>query len=131
MNPEINNSGVSKKSNKGTITLIVIIILIIIASVYAFTYYKKVKTLSQDPAKVNEAKIAELVKKVGRLIDLPTDESPVLATITDTAPLANNPFFVNAKIGDEVLLYTVSKKAFLYDPKADLIIEVASLNIGK
>jgi len=123
-----NTNKVESKSGKSTLILV---ILIVIAAIVAGIYFNKVRVMSQNPAVVNEEKIAELVSKVGKIIDLPTGESPVMATITDTTPLANNPFFANAKVGDEVLLYPASRKAFLYDPVANIVVEVASLNIGQ
>ncbi|MEK7152284.1 MAG: hypothetical protein AAB773_02525 [Patescibacteria group bacterium] len=122
------NAKASQGGNKLTVTVIA---LLIIASAAAAFFYNQVSTLEQDPNKANEAKIALLVEKVGKLIALPEGELPVVATVSDTAPLANNPFFAKAKVGDEVLLYTAARKAFLYDPKANIIVEVASLNIGQ
>lgn len=115
---------------RGNFIKVTIILLIILSATTAF-FYNQVRTLEQDPNKASEAKIAALVEKVGRLIALPEGELPVVATVSDTAPLAGNPFFAKAKVGDEVLLYTAAQKAFLYDPKANIIVEVASLNIGK
>jgi heme/copper-type cytochrome/quinol oxidase subunit 2 len=129
MEPEINKSVSSNRGNSKLV--IVLIILVIAAGVAVAIYYNKIRVLKQDPNKVAQEKIIEVVSKVSKIIDLPTGETPVIATISDTTPLANNPFFANAKIGDEVLMYTVSRKAFLYDPKANIIVEVASLNIGK
>lgn len=128
MESEINKSMGSSKSNK---IVIILFLLVIIAAIAAGIYYNKLRVLKQDPNKVVEEKIAILVEKVGKIIDLPKGEIPVIATISDTTPLANNPFFANAKIGYEVLMYTASRKAFLYDPSANIIVEVASLNIGK
>lgn len=73
---------------------------------------------------------AALVTKVGRLIALPEGEDPTVATVTDPARLAGQPFFAKAKTGDKVLVYTVAKKAYLYDPAADKLLEVAPLNLG-
>ena len=36
----------------------------------------------------------------------------------------------NAKVGFKVLIYTQAKKAILYDPGANKIVEVAPVNIG-
>lgn len=104
--------------------------LLVIASVAALFFYSQTQTLQKNPNKVNEEKAIELVKKVEKIMSLPDGEIPATATVADLAPLAGNPFFARAKVGDEVLLYTAAKRAFLYDPKANIILEVASLNIG-
>jgi hypothetical protein len=45
-------------------------------------------------------------------------------TVTDKEKLSGQLFFANAKNGDKVLVYEKAKKAFLYDPVADMVIEV-------
>ena len=71
--------------------------------------------------------ITTLVSKVGKLITLPPDEIPTVITVTDTNILNQQPFFAKAKNGDTVLVYIKAKKAFLYDPVADKILEVGPL----
>lgn len=63
-----------------------------------------------------------LVEKVGRHIDLPQNEKPNIATVTDKTKLDTQPFFVNAQNGDKLLLYTQAAKAILYRPSTDKII---------
>lgn len=69
-----------------------------------------------------------LVDEVGKLIVLPQDESPTIATVTDLEKLKSQPFFANAQIGDKVLIYARAQKAILYRPDQNKIIELAPLN---
>ena len=61
---------------------------------------------------------------------LPKDETPTLATVSDPEKLKDQRFFVNAVKGDKVLVYSLAKKAILYSPSLDKIIEVAPVNVG-
>lgn len=104
-------------------------ILLVVTAVTAYFYFQ-VRTLEQNPDRINQERVAMLVNKVGKLIDLPQGEIPSAATISDPTPLANNPFFARAKAGHEVLFYTGARKAFLYDPAVNIIVEVATINLG-
>src|ERR1051325_4326972 len=64
----------------------------------------------------------DLVAQVSALMLLPTDEVPTIATVTDPEKLSNQPFFVNAKTGDRVLIYSKAGRAILYDPVENKII---------
>lgn len=106
--------------------------MFVLAALLLFTvaaagyYYLQTRDLrGQAGATVGE--LQELISRVGRLMVLPEGEQPALATVNDPAQLAGAPFFTLAKAGDKVLIYPVAKKAILYDPTADKILEVASL----
>lgn len=73
---------------------------------------------------------ADLIAAVGKLIILPTDETPTIATVTDLSKLKDQPFFAQAQVGDKVLIYPKAQKAILYRPSEDKIIELAPLNLG-
>lgn len=74
--------------------------------------------------------ITDIIERVGLLIDLPKGEVPTVATISDPEKLRDQPFFANAKVGDKVLLYTQARKAYLYDPERNKLIEVAPITAG-
>lgn len=76
-----------------------------------------------------ENEITDIVARVGELIVLPEGEEPTIATVTDPEKLRDQVFFANAKEGDVVLIYTGAQKAYLYDPVADKLVEVAPLTI--
>src|SRR6185295_10118841 len=108
----------------------VLLILTLASSAAAVFLYKQNLAMRQNPNKITEGEIEKVVAKVSKLILLPEDEKPTLATVTDPGPLRDQPFFAKAKSGDQVLLYAGARKAILYDPVANKIVEVASLNLG-
>jgi len=72
---------------------------------------------------------AALIAKIGELIVLPQGENPTVATVIDPELLRNQPFFANAKKGDRVLIYPIARKAILYDPVSNKIVEVAPIDV--
>lgn len=91
------------------------------------TFFIKLRALRNDPQYKSTKENQAVLDAVRRLIVLP-DEQPTIATVTDPDKLKNQAFFANAKVGDRVLIFTQAKKAILYDPQADRIIDVAPLN---
>ncbi len=77
-----------------------------------------------------QAEVDSLVAQVGKLIALPTDEKPTVATVTDATKVKDQPFFVNAKNEDKVLIYQKAQKAILFRPSENRIIEVGAVNIN-
>lgn len=107
--------------------------LAVVAVVLAITtgvYYKKYRAIQQNPQKVAQDATNELLAEVGKLIELPTGETPTVATVVDVEKLKDQAFFAKAKNGDKVLIYTNARKAYLYSPANNKLIEVAPLNIG-
>lgn len=97
----------------------------------AYYYYGQAKDLkSVSPEQAAQAEVAALLARISELILLPADEQPTVATVADPAKLQDQPFFKNSHKGDKVLIYTNARKAFLYDPVAHKIIEVAPVSIG-
>lgn len=72
----------------------------------------------------------QLVDKVGKLIILPANEEPDIATVIDLNKLKDQPFFAKAQVGDKVLIYSQAKKAVLYRPSTNEVIELAPLLDG-
>lgn len=72
--------------------------------------------------------VKDLTEKIGQLAVLPTGEAPTVATVSDRAKLQNQPFFAHAENGDKVLIFANAKKAFLYRPSINKIIEIAPIS---
>ncbi len=105
------------------------IALILIGGGY---YYSKGQKLSQNKNATAQKNVPQeldkVVAEVGKLIDLPTNETPTLATVTDISKLKGQPFFQKAKDGDKVLIYANNKKAILYDPVLKKVMDIAAIN---
>lgn len=95
-----------------------------------YLYQSQKNQIQNNPQTAAAEEVKKLVKEVGVLIELPTEEDPTVATITDITKLADQPFFQKGKNGDKVLIYTNAKKAILYDPITKKVIDVAPINIG-
>jgi hypothetical protein len=68
-----------------------------------------------------------VIQDVGKLIELPQNEEPTIATVTDPEALKTEAFFKDAKVGDKLLVYSKSKKAILYRPDTHTIVAVGPL----
>jgi hypothetical protein len=105
-------------------------VILIGTSGYFFKQYKntqkQIKVLKADPQQANR----DLINKIGKLVVLPVGEDPTIATVADPEKLKEQAFFTKAKTGDKVLLYTNAKKAILYNPESNKIVEIAPINIG-
>lgn len=99
-----------------------------VPSVYFYTQYRRAQEELSNPAAAAQAQSQQVIAQVGKLMLLPTDETPTVATVTDREKLQNQPFFANAANGDKVLIYSKSKKAILFRPDRNLIIDVAPVN---
>lgn len=108
-----------------------VVIVALLAAGYFFIQYQKAQTLLKNPSQAAVSEIKALTDKVGQLIELPVGEDPTVATVSDKTKLSDQVFFRNAQNGDKVLIYTKAKKAILYRPSTNKIIEVAPVNIGE
>ncbi len=103
--------------------------LALLPSGYFFTRYQQAKSLLQNPQALTNIETNKIKNKVALLMVLPSEE-PTLATVSNAKKLKDQPFFKNAENGDKVLIYTNSRKAILYRPSINKIIEVAPININ-
>lgn len=120
-----------KRRRLAALKIIGLSVLIVGAAAAGTAYYQSAKELNRlrnSPAVSADQEVKDLVAKVGAHMALPS-EKPTIATVEDTQKLAGQAFFKHARNGDKVLMYAESKKAILYRPATDKIMEVAYLNI--
>lgn len=124
----------SKKGMPGFVKPLIMVLIPLLIGAAGGAYTIKLKPellgLSKGQQQV-QAEVDTLVSEVGKLISLPSDEKPTVATITDIEKLKDQPFFKNAKNGDKVLIFTNAKKAILYRQAEKRIIEVGAVNINQ
>lgn len=118
----------SKKPFKFTqLTFILPVSVLLLVILGGGGYY--IYTAKQNTkAPVNESET--LVEKVGKLIELPQEEAPTLATVSDVTKLRGQEFFSHAQNGDKVLVYQQAKKAILYRPSSNKIVNVGPVALN-
>lgn len=117
---------------KSLILKVVPLLLIIGGVVYFVRENPQILGLSKDvpeEGEFNQEEIKSLVEEVGEIIELPQDETPTIATVSDLSKVRDREFFKKAKNGDTVLIYKVAKKAYLYRASEKKIIEVGVVTI--
>jgi hypothetical protein len=103
----------------------ILFVLLLIALGGAVYFYMEAHGSQKDPQK----DLQQTIQSVGKLMVLPSDEVPTLATVSDPEKLKDQAFFAKAEVGDKVLIYTKAHKAILYNPSRNVIVEVSPLNI--
>lgn len=95
-------------------------------SVVLYNKYQQVsqKTTVQGAATSPEQEIKSLIEAISKVADIPQNESPTVATVSDVSKLSGQTFFKDAKNGDKVLVYEASKKAYLYRPSTGKLINI-------
>lgn len=96
-----------------------LVFLLLISVGVSYYFYERYHSIANK-----EDQARRIVSAVAELIILPVDELPTIATVTDPKALEGQPFFDKAEAGDKVLVYADAKKAILYRPSVDKIVEV-------
>lgn len=68
-------------------------------------------------------------KRVSKLVLLPSNEDPTLATVQDTKKLTDSFLKNNAVNGDKILVYVKAKKVYIYRPSLNRIVTIGPLQI--
>ncbi|MBP9751987.1 MAG: LytR C-terminal domain-containing protein [Candidatus Moranbacteria bacterium] len=118
----------AKKRRVTTVALRALGVLVVTGSLgtaaYFYAEYKKVTEV-----RTPEAELESIVADISEHFELPTSETPTLATVTDREKLSGQEFFASSQNGDKVLLYQEGRKAILYRPSTGKIVNVAPIGI--
>jgi cytoskeletal protein RodZ len=125
-----------RKIRRLYIALIVLAALFVVAAIAGGLAYKNLKDENNrlsNPQESAKAETERIKSQVAALIDVPKDEEPTIANVSDAnkAKEQSPEFFAKAENGDRLLMYPKAKKAILYRPSSNKIVEVSTLNVNE
>lgn len=119
--------------------LILIIMIVLVSAggtLYGLTMRKdnkrlqmQIEQLKIDPQSINRDEIKSLIEKMSKLIALPEGETPVLFPF-EKEKYNDQQVFSKTENGDKILIYSNAKKAYIYRPSRNVIVDVIPVNIG-
>lgn len=98
-----------------------IVVVIVLLGIWAWQSFSP-----KDAATVKR----EVVAKVSKLYNLPTDEEPRHAVISDAEQTSKEPFFKDAKNGDQLIVYPKNGLAVLYRESENKIINTGQVGFA-
>lgn len=96
----------------------------VLALLCLFGGFWYVRSTGSSLSILQEQKSDQLIERVSMHVLVPTSEKPTIATVSDPEPLRGQPFFDHAEKGDKVLVYPNAKRAVLYRPSLDRVVEI-------
>lgn len=115
------------QKNKTVVIIIGIIALALVATFVVLRMYQAAPNQSESSS-VGDA--ADTMTSIARLMLIP-NEKPVIATINEAQKLiASQAFYMGAIDGDKLVMFPNAKKAVIYSPTRNLIVNSGPFVIG-
>lgn len=96
---------------------------------FMFVQFHEAKAKLQ-PEAASKKQISSLVGKVSKLAVIPQDETPTIITVLNASKVNNQTFYQDAKDGDKVLVFNQKKRAILYRPSTNQIVNIAPVVVS-
>jgi hypothetical protein len=109
---------------------IIVGIVVIALLAYGYMHTKSQLNATKQTQNNTQKTSQQLISEVGKLVTLPSGETPTIATVNDASKLKSQPFFADAQNGDKVLIYSHAGKAVIYRPSTNKIIEYSKVNLN-
>lgn len=112
------------------VKLLLVLALATLLGIGGFLLYRtwqQKQEAAANPSLAAEQSKKVLLDRVKALVVIP-DEDPTVAMVSDATKLKDQPFFAAAENGDQVLIFTVAKKAVLYRPSLNRVVEIAPIS---
>lgn len=127
------------KSGRVAVPILAVVTLVALSGcAFMFIKYRiaqrQINSLSspQEQQELAKKEVQSLVAKIGKLIILPTDEEPTVATVTDADALkSEQPFYKDAVNGNKVVIYMQAKKAVIFDETKNILVNVGPIFVDE
>lgn len=106
-----------------------LIVGLVAVSLFLLLQYRTAQAKLQSTGAASAQQVDTLIAKVSKLVIVPQNEKPTVATVLHADKLRSQSFFVNAQDGDKVLVYSKEKEAILYRPKTNQIVTIAPVSV--
>jgi|GEM_PF-5321652 len=116
-------------SRRNMLTLLAVLVL---AGAIAYLFWQNMQLRSPEyQAEAQKRANTELIDRVSKVVVLPTDQEPTIATITkvDELKKVNATFYGDAQDGDKILFY--STRAVIYRESEGKIINIAPVTLDQ
>lgn len=118
-----------KRTNKTTVIYIVAAVVLLVAIGAAGLFAKKYYDLKANPNQASQEDTKKITDKVGKLYQLPKDETPILGKVKDKEKLKDQAFFKDSQNGDDLLIYQKARVAVIYRDGENKLINVGPIAI--
>lgn len=102
------------------ILIVALVGLVIAVGMLAFVRHKQSQKLDT---------VTGLTLTVGKHVQLPKGEQPIIATVTDKSSL-RTPFLKEADNGDRILIYEKARRVIIYRPSIDRIVDIGPVELS-
>lgn len=126
--------GAYARHHRKTIAVSAVIVLLAAGWLYQIQVSKQLHSSQTNSVatrkKTTTTEAVTLRNQVAKVVDLPSNETPTVATVTDVKKLQNQAFFAKAQNGDKVLMFAQAKQVILYRPASQKIVQIAPIDVG-
>ena len=110
-----------------SLTTVIIVAVVAAGGYFLYQHYLASRIATYELEKQSKTVLAQ----VGEVVQLPTDETPQVATVLDASELQDSdPFFEKAQNGDALLMYKKRGLIVLFDLNAHKVLNMGLIATG-
>ncbi len=117
---------------KKILSILILIIILLLAFAIFKKFYNPIDESNKKTDQLSEKQVASIVKKISKLIVVPSDEKPMIVPILNADELiAEQRFYIGSEDGDYVIVYPNAKKAIIYRESENKLINVGPVIVDQ